>query len=149
MFRLPTLRIAARGVRRAPARALHVSACVRSFSSIDPADIAHFSRLAEHWWDEDGEFKPLHKMNRVRIQFMREKLDEMRGWDAAMRDVLGEALGEVGRALSVEEGLQVGAGLGAGAVLGAGCRLGILGGLGAVLPGRSRFHTVSHFSSSP
>lgn len=71
-------------------RALHTTPRAASFSSIDPADIAHFSRLAEHWWDEDGEFKPLHRMNRVRIAFLRQKLDEMRGWDAAMQDVLGK-----------------------------------------------------------
>ncbi|PKI82756.1 Coq3p [Malassezia vespertilionis] len=63
-----------------------------SYSSVDPVDIAHFARLAEHWWDEDGEFKPLHRMNRVRVQFMREKLDEVYGWDAAMADVLGKPI---------------------------------------------------------
>ena len=65
------------------ARAMHTA------SSIDPSDIAHFSRLAEHWWDEDGEFAPLHRMNRVRIDFMRQKLEEVREWDAAMADVCG------------------------------------------------------------
>ncbi|WFC99464.1 dolichyl-P-Man:Man5GlcNAc2-PP-dolichol alpha-1,3-mannosyltransferase [Malassezia yamatoensis] len=53
------------------------------------SDIAHFSRLSEQWWDEEGEFKPLHRMNQVRIEFMRDKLDEIRGWEAAMDDVLG------------------------------------------------------------
>ncbi|WFD20617.1 hypothetical protein MCAP1_002866 [Malassezia caprae] len=58
-------------------------------SSVDPADIAHFSRLASEWWNENGEFAPLHRMNRVRIEFMRQKLEEVRGWDAALADVRG------------------------------------------------------------
>lgn len=43
-------------------------------SSVNPDEIALFSRLSSQWWDERGEFKMLHKMNPVRIQFIREKL---------------------------------------------------------------------------
>ncbi|KAJ6610214.1 S-adenosyl-L-methionine-dependent methyltransferase [Mycena sp. CBHHK59/15] len=52
-------------------RALHAS------SSINPAEIAHFSRLSSQWWDEAGEFGFLHKMNPVRMRFIREKLLEV------------------------------------------------------------------------
>ncbi|KAF7330533.1 Ubiquinone biosynthesis O-methyltransferase, mitochondrial [Mycena venus] len=52
-------------------RALHTT------SSINPAEIAHFSRLSSQWWDEAGEFSFLHKMNPVRIRFIREKLLEV------------------------------------------------------------------------
>lgn len=61
-----------------------------SISSVDPADIAHFSRLASEWWNENGEFAPLHRMNRVRIEFMRQKLEEVHDWDAALADVCGK-----------------------------------------------------------
>ncbi|KZS94343.1 ubiquinone biosynthesis O-methyltransferase [Sistotremastrum niveocremeum HHB9708] len=46
-------------------------------SSINPDEIAHFSRLSASWWDEQGEFGLLHKMNPVRMQFIRDKLLEI------------------------------------------------------------------------
>ncbi|KAJ7274432.1 S-adenosyl-L-methionine-dependent methyltransferase [Mycena haematopus] len=52
-------------------RALHTT------SSINPAEIAHFTRLSSQWWDEAGEFSFLHKMNPVRMRFIREKLLEV------------------------------------------------------------------------
>ena len=45
-----------------------------SGSTVNPDEIAHFSRLSAQWWDERGEFGMLHKMNPVRTQFVREKL---------------------------------------------------------------------------
>jgi hypothetical protein len=47
-------------------------------STVNDAEIAHFSRLSALWWDERGEFALLHKMNRHRIRFIREKVLEMR-----------------------------------------------------------------------
>lgn len=74
-----------RGVRAArAARAMHTAA------SVDPKDIEHFSRIADDWWNESGEFAPLHSMNRVRIDYMRQKLEEVRGWDAAVAEALGQ-----------------------------------------------------------
>jgi len=46
-------------------------------SSINPDEIAHFSRLSSQWWDEQGEFGLLHKMNPLRMQFIRDKLLEV------------------------------------------------------------------------
>ena len=65
---------------------------LQTASSVDPNDIAHFSRLADQWWDESGEFAPLHRMNRVRIEFMQQKLEEVRGWDAAVAEAMGYAV---------------------------------------------------------
>ncbi|KAJ7494737.1 S-adenosyl-L-methionine-dependent methyltransferase [Mycena galericulata] len=48
-----------------------------STSSVNPAEIAHFSRLSSQWWDEAGEFSFLHQMNPVRVRFIREKLLEI------------------------------------------------------------------------
>jgi hypothetical protein len=45
-------------------------------SSENPDEIAHFSRLSRHWWNEDGEFALLHRMNPVRMHFIRDKLLE-------------------------------------------------------------------------
>ncbi len=43
-------------------------------STVNAAEIAHFSRLSSQWWDETGEFAFLHQMNPVRMQFIRQKL---------------------------------------------------------------------------
>ncbi|KAJ7756431.1 S-adenosyl-L-methionine-dependent methyltransferase [Mycena maculata] len=48
-----------------------------STSTVNPAEIAHFSRLSSQWWDEAGEFSFLHQMNPVRGRFIREKLLEV------------------------------------------------------------------------
>ncbi|KAG5636910.1 hypothetical protein H0H81_006445 [Sphagnurus paluster] len=48
-----------------------------SRGTVNAAEIAHFSRLSSQWWDEQGEFAFLHKMNPVRVQFIREKLLEV------------------------------------------------------------------------
>ncbi len=36
----------------------------------DPLEIAKFDALASRWWDPDGEFRPLHRMNPVRIGYI-------------------------------------------------------------------------------
>lgn len=43
-------------------------------SSVDPADIARFSAIAAEWWDPHGRFRPLHKLNPVRIAYIRDAL---------------------------------------------------------------------------
>ena len=43
-------------------------------STINSDEIAHFSKLSALWWDEQGEFQMLHRMNPVRMRFVREKL---------------------------------------------------------------------------
>ncbi|RDB27557.1 Ubiquinone biosynthesis O-methyltransferase [Hypsizygus marmoreus] len=58
-------------VVRALHRHVHAAA---SPGSINASEIAHFSRLSSQWWNEQGEFSFLHKMNPVRVQFIREKL---------------------------------------------------------------------------
>jgi 2-polyprenyl-6-hydroxyphenyl methylase/3-demethylubiquinone-9 3-methyltransferase len=42
-------------------------------SSIDPAEVVTFSRIAAEWWDPKGKFAPLHKFNPVRLGFIREQ----------------------------------------------------------------------------
>lgn len=36
----------------------------------DPAELAKFSDLAHRWWDMDSEFKPLHQINPLRLQWI-------------------------------------------------------------------------------
>ena len=37
-------------------------------------EIARFAAIADEWWDATGKFKPLHKLNPVRVQFVRDCL---------------------------------------------------------------------------
>lgn len=39
-------------------------------ANIDPSEIKKFEDLASRWWDELGEFKPLHEMNPLRLNFI-------------------------------------------------------------------------------
>ena len=36
----------------------------------DPAELAKFSELALRWWDPDSEFKPLHQINPLRLEWI-------------------------------------------------------------------------------
>jgi 2-polyprenyl-6-hydroxyphenyl methylase/3-demethylubiquinone-9 3-methyltransferase len=36
----------------------------------DPAELAKFSDLAHRWWDQDGEFRPLHQLNPLRMEWI-------------------------------------------------------------------------------
>ncbi len=38
--------------------------------NIDPQEIAKFEELASRWWDPDSEFKPLHDINPLRLDFI-------------------------------------------------------------------------------
>ena len=39
-------------------------------STIDPEEIERFSRIASEWWNEKGKFKPLHRINPLRIEYI-------------------------------------------------------------------------------
>lgn len=42
-------------------------------SNVDPDEIARFAALAQRWWDENSEFKPLHDINPLRSNFIDER----------------------------------------------------------------------------
>ena len=43
-----------------------------SASTVDPAEIAKFSKLSEQWWDPKGKMAPLHKINPLRLTYIRD-----------------------------------------------------------------------------
>jgi 2-polyprenyl-6-hydroxyphenyl methylase/3-demethylubiquinone-9 3-methyltransferase len=58
-----------------PSRTSPGEAAARSGSgSVDHAEIAKFEAMAEAWWDPTGKFKPLHRLNPVRVRFIRDRL---------------------------------------------------------------------------
>lgn len=42
--------------------------------SIDTAEVEKFSKLAAEWWDEEGKFAPLHRINPLRIGYIRDQI---------------------------------------------------------------------------
>jgi len=41
-------------------------------SNVDAREIDKFSELASRWWDMDGEFKPLHEINPLRLDYIKQ-----------------------------------------------------------------------------
>lgn len=41
-------------------------------STVDPAEIAKFSKLSAQWWDPHGKMAPLHRINPLRLGFIRD-----------------------------------------------------------------------------
>jgi 2-polyprenyl-6-hydroxyphenyl methylase/3-demethylubiquinone-9 3-methyltransferase len=40
--------------------------------NVDLAEVAKFDALAARWWDPDGEFRPLHEINPLRLDWIRQ-----------------------------------------------------------------------------
>ena len=43
-------------------------------SSVNKKEVEKFSKMAADWWDPSGKFKPLHKFNPIRIQYIKENI---------------------------------------------------------------------------
>jgi 2-polyprenyl-6-hydroxyphenyl methylase/3-demethylubiquinone-9 3-methyltransferase len=41
-----------------------------STANADPAELQKFSDLAHRWWDPEGEFRPLHEINPLRLEWI-------------------------------------------------------------------------------
>ena len=44
--------------------------------TIDQDEIEKFTKMADEWWDENGKFKPLHKFNPVRIDYINRNIQK-------------------------------------------------------------------------
>jgi 2-polyprenyl-6-hydroxyphenyl methylase / 3-demethylubiquinone-9 3-methyltransferase len=40
--------------------------------TVDPAEVAKFSKLSAEWWDPNGKMAPLHKINPLRLAYIRD-----------------------------------------------------------------------------
>jgi 2-polyprenyl-6-hydroxyphenyl methylase/3-demethylubiquinone-9 3-methyltransferase len=52
-------------------------------ATIDPAEAAHFGKLAADWWDPRGSSAMLHRLNPARLGYLREAIDAHWGGDPA------------------------------------------------------------------
>ncbi|MDJ0710135.1 MAG: bifunctional 2-polyprenyl-6-hydroxyphenol methylase/3-demethylubiquinol 3-O-methyltransferase UbiG [Woeseiaceae bacterium] len=43
--------------------------------NVDPAELAKFDSLAARWWDTEGDFRPLHQINPLRLDWIRQHID--------------------------------------------------------------------------
>ena len=43
--------------------------------NLDHDEVNKFDELATRWWDTEGEFKPLHQINPLRVDFIRERCE--------------------------------------------------------------------------
>ena len=43
--------------------------------NVDLAELAKFDALASRWWDPEGEFRPLHQINPLRLDWIRQSVD--------------------------------------------------------------------------
>ncbi|HKJ71642.1 MAG TPA: bifunctional 2-polyprenyl-6-hydroxyphenol methylase/3-demethylubiquinol 3-O-methyltransferase UbiG [Gammaproteobacteria bacterium] len=43
--------------------------------AVDPGEIDKFEQLAARWWDPEGEFKPLHRIQPLRLDYIRSVVD--------------------------------------------------------------------------
>ncbi|MGH7187339.1 MAG: bifunctional 2-polyprenyl-6-hydroxyphenol methylase/3-demethylubiquinol 3-O-methyltransferase UbiG, partial [Pseudomonadota bacterium] len=39
-------------------------------ANVDPAELEKFGALAHRWWDPEGEFRPLHEINPLRLAWI-------------------------------------------------------------------------------
>lgn len=70
-------------------------------SSIDPAEAAHFGAMAAQWWDPRGSSAMLHRLNPVRLRYLRERIDaqwpdETGGGEASFTPLAGKRALDVG-----------------------------------------------------
>lgn len=42
--------------------------------TIEPSEVAYYDRLAEQWWDRQGKFWPLHRLNELRVEYLRHSI---------------------------------------------------------------------------
>ena len=56
-------------------------------TTVDPGEIERFSRIASEWWDPTGKFAPLHRLNPIRIGYIRDRAASH--WQ---RDALGNGV---------------------------------------------------------
>lgn len=79
--------------------------------NVDLSEIAKFEAVAQHWWDLNGDFKPLHDINPLRLDFIMNKTNGL--FDLTTLDVgcgggiLSESMARMGaKVTGIDMGLE-------------------------------------------
>jgi 2-polyprenyl-6-hydroxyphenyl methylase/3-demethylubiquinone-9 3-methyltransferase len=65
--------------------------------TIDPREAAHFGRMAADWWDPKGSSAMLHRLNPVRLGYIRDQIDRhWSGDECDRRPLTGKRAADVG-----------------------------------------------------
>lgn len=48
-------------------------------SNVDPLEIDKFQSVASRWWDRESEFKPLHEINPLRVSYIEQQAQGVKG----------------------------------------------------------------------
>lgn len=48
-------------------------------NNVDQNELAKFERMAKTWWDKEGDFKPIHLLNPLRLQYVLDKANGLFG----------------------------------------------------------------------
>ena len=66
-------------------------------NTIDPAEAEHFGQMAADWWDPRGSSAMLHKLNPVRLGYIRDRIDQHWSLDeCSLRPLAGRRAADVG-----------------------------------------------------
>lgn len=57
-------------------------------SSVNSAQIEHFAKDSKEWWNENGPFEPLHKINPARLVFIKKQICDFYGSDIEHKGAL-------------------------------------------------------------
>jgi 2-polyprenyl-6-hydroxyphenyl methylase/3-demethylubiquinone-9 3-methyltransferase len=88
---------------------------IKDALNVNDAEIAKFEQIASQWWDLTGDFKPLHQVNPLRVQFICQHISEQQSelFDKKVIDVgcgggiLSESLAKLGaKVTGIDMGIE-------------------------------------------
>lgn len=65
-------------------------------STIDADEIAQFDSLGDKWWDESGPMRPLHRLNPVRMEYIRRMVSDHFDLPDTVKSLQGIKIADIG-----------------------------------------------------